>query len=88
MNKTRNKFYHPVWEKGKCYHASTGIGMSGKGFILDGIALQANPKKPTIIRINNPLQTDPCDYTINKPIEEKPTFSRGITINCNNDHRV
>jgi len=87
MNKARNRFYGSVWEDGCLYPASTGIGMSSNGIILDGAALQGDRNEVHITGITNPLQTDPSNYVINKPVGTKPAFSRAIAVHLSN-HRI
>jgi enamine deaminase RidA (YjgF/YER057c/UK114 family) len=80
MNRVRNRFYCDVWRPGEDYPASTGIGINGAEFILDGIAVKPVSDNINIARIDNPLQTNPCDYDIDKSLEEKPTFCRCVVI--------
>jgi enamine deaminase RidA (YjgF/YER057c/UK114 family) len=86
MNRIRNKFYRNVGNDGENYPASTGIGINGKGFILDGIAFQSNQKDVNIKRISNPLQTNPFNY--DKSGEDRPAFSRAVAISFNNYHII
>ena len=74
MNKARNDSYRTVWEDGCLYPASTGIGMSSNGLILDGTAIRGDGNDGSITRITNPLQTNPSKYFINKPVEAKPAL--------------
>ena len=83
MNRIRNIFYQGIWANEEYYPASTGIGIDGDGFVLDAIALKSNIRQPNIIiRIDNPLQTRPYNYNINKAPDEKPTFCRGVVVSC------
>jgi enamine deaminase RidA (YjgF/YER057c/UK114 family) len=81
MNRARNDFYGTVWGDRSLYPASTGIGMSSNGFVLDGTAIHGDRNQVSITRITNPLQTNPSNYMINKPTEAKPAFCRAIAVN-------
>ncbi len=76
LNEIRTRFYKEIWKENE-YPASTGIGMSEEGVVLDGIAFVPKRGKK-IIRIENPLQISSFQYNI--PFEKRPKFSRAVFI--------
>jgi enamine deaminase RidA (YjgF/YER057c/UK114 family) len=61
------------------YPASTGIGMSGSGFVMSCMALETNRKDVFLLPLENPQQTPAYDYP-GKDRDQIPKFSRAIAL--------
>ena len=90
LNRARSDFYRdirflvdrlPEDRRGDVYPASTGIGTTGRGISMSGIALATDRPEISAVPLENPRQTAAYDYGSHYS-PQSPKFSRAMALSC------
>ncbi|TWU36014.1 RidA family protein [Novipirellula artificiosorum] len=88
LNRSRTDFFDQLQAEGRMtvsdqghvvYPASTGIGMTGGGLTLSGMALQTDRKDVRLISLENPQQTSAFEYAKSFSVKS-PKFARAMAV--------
>lgn len=77
FNAARNAFYRDKWPNLCLSPASTGIGMNTDRIAFEALLLSPRDDGAEVAWVDNPLQTQPYHYELQKPRSGNPSFSRG-----------
>ena len=80
FNETRNACYRELWPDLCLTPASTGIGMSTRGVVFEGLVMHPHGDDVQVNWLDNPLQTPPHLYDIELTQARKPSFSRAAAV--------